>query len=213
MTPISTQTTAAANEAFVRELDEILAGRTQGSIPKIAAVIVRWVAADPRAAMMFLENFPSHDPRRMGSSVSGIEEWLKRDPAAAMAFAKEAIWRDAANADYLVPVLKSLVRPESADPFGELKRYLDQLPQIEAVYSQVAQAIGAGLKSNLSAAEAFNESLPAGMRFDGLLGGAKAQAWGFAAIEALTAKRELNAGDREQLAGRSTFSSARRPTR
>jgi hypothetical protein len=193
------------NDEFAREVEELLAGPRMNAIPKIAQAARRWAALDPEATLRFFEKLPPQEgQRRRAPSQAALEEWLKVDVTAAVAFAKAAVWRDAANAHYLDLIFKTQVGAGNAEPYAELKRYLDELPQIEPVFSQVLHAIGPELKNNLRAAEAFAEKFPAGESRDGLhtmLGMAKAQVMGFAALEALAAKAELSSDERLQLSG------------
>ena len=176
-------------------------------IPKFMDVVAHWVAVDPVAALSYVEKL-GPDPRvsllRRRLSDGGMKVWLKQDPMVAITYAREAIWRDAANVTYLESVFPALLRPGSTAPYAELKAYLDQLPKIEAVYQAIPETIGQHVRDDIPAAESFIEQLPtefADQSLYVLLGMAKADAEGWTFVEALMQGQTPTGTDRSLLTG------------
>lgn len=206
--------TAAVNEEFAQEVERLLAGPTQGVIPKIVQVARRWAALEPETALRYFEKLPPRDLRRPAPSRAILETWLKSDPPAAASFVKAAVGRDLGNAGLLETVFRALVRPENADPYAELRKYLHELPPQEPVFREVFNALMSVSEKNLEATEAFVTELPPGPSRDlafGTLGAAKARAFGLAAVETLAGKSAPSDDDRRQLSGAVTTLSRQSP--
>lgn len=205
---------AATNDELAKEVDRLLAGPTQGVIPKIVQVARRWGAIDSETALRYFEKLPPRDLRRAAPSRAIIEMWLKSDRRAAAGFVKTAVGRDLGNAGELELVFRDLVLPENLDPYTELRKYLHELPQEEPVFREVFNALMSVPKKNLEATEAFVAELPPGPSRDlafSTLGAAKARASGFAAVATLTGKSNPSADDRRQLSGAVTALSRQSP--
>jgi hypothetical protein len=206
----------SVDPAFEAEVDRLVAGLTQNSVPSNVEVVRRWVAGDPVAAIRHLEKLSPHDFRRGPAIRAVFAEWLKFDQPEAAAFAKKEVWSDAANSgypDYLGPVFASFVRTNGPGRYSDLKQYLSELPQVEKVFRHIKPVITAEMKNDLPAAEAFIESLPSGPSRDslyGVIGMGKAEAMGFAMVELLAAKPDLSPRERQQLSGAVTRLSLQR---
>lgn len=195
---------AEACRACQEELSTLLAGPPRNMIPRMAAVVRRWVAVDPRGAIAFIEGGEMRDLLRRALMEAAFAAWLEFDVPDAASFLQEAVWRDERYADYLEAVFKALVRPASAQPYADLRAYLARLPQTEAAYRGVFGAIVESARGNADAAERFYRTLPAVAdrgAFYSFLGHLRASAVGFAAVEQFNVTARDNEEDRWRLAG------------